>query len=164
MPAPNAFSYNASHYAYPTIVVPLAGITLVAILLNISLGGYIMARRLYRHFLSSQFIVHLCTTDLVGLCGLVPLFLMNLWSGENFWINNNLACRIQVLTLFACCFGTKNLNKLLKTKFLCFEENTHTLDASISIDFPDVLSVDGHPLHDSLYRRSPSANVHKNPL
>lgn len=99
LPSLNAFPYNATEYAYPSITIPLTLITLVSILLNIMLAGYILVRKLYRNFISSHFIVHLCFTSLIGLCFLMPLFLINLWSGENIWADNNLACRVQTFLM-----------------------------------------------------------------
>lgn len=96
VPSPNAYSFNSTEYAFPGMVFPLAGITAIAFVANCALVAYILWRRLYRNFVSSQFIVHLCLTNMGGLCVLVPLFLLNLWSGANIWANNNLMCRIQV--------------------------------------------------------------------
>lgn len=88
---------NPSDYSFRTLVFPLAAITIIGLLLNAALTAHIFWRRLYDNFISSHFIVHVCLTNIFGLGVLVPLFLINLWSGTNIWGNNNLMCRIQVI-------------------------------------------------------------------
>uniref|UniRef100_A0A183C2X3 G_PROTEIN_RECEP_F1_2 domain-containing protein n=1 Tax=Globodera pallida TaxID=36090 RepID=A0A183C2X3_GLOPA len=95
---------TTTEYAYPSLVFPMGTVTVLAFLANIVLAGYIVWRRLYRNFISSQFIVHLCLTNIVGLSVLVPLFFVNLWSGTNIWENNHLMCRMQ--TFLMCSVWT----------------------------------------------------------
>ncbi|KAI1712754.1 hypothetical protein DdX_09379 [Ditylenchus destructor] len=97
--APTAFPYNSTAYANPTIVLPLAGITMVAFVANAALAGYIFFHKLYHNFISSHFIAHLCLTNMFGLGILVPMFLTNLWLGTNFWANTNLVCRLQTFLM-----------------------------------------------------------------
>lgn len=92
----SAYAYNATHYAYPSIVLPLSIVTLIAFIANGSLVGYIFLHKLYHNFISSHFIAHLCLTNMIGLGILVPMFLINLWIGTNFWQDNDAVCRLQV--------------------------------------------------------------------
>lgn len=92
----SAYAYNSSDYAYPTIVLPLSIITIIAFIANGILAGYIFLHKLYDNFISSHFIAHLCITNMIGLGLLVPMFLINLWIGTNFWQDNDAVCRLQV--------------------------------------------------------------------
>lgn len=94
--APIAFPYNSSDYANPSLVLPFGCLAILAISTNVALFLYILSYRLYNKFVSSQFIMHLCITNVVALSFLLPMFLYTLWTGENLWENNNLMCRIQV--------------------------------------------------------------------
>jgi hypothetical protein len=94
--APAAFVYNSTVYEYAIVVLPLAAITAVGVVANLCLFVYILWHRLYHNFISSHFIAHLCVTNMLALSVLVPLFLLNVWTGRNFWENSNLMCRVQV--------------------------------------------------------------------
>jgi hypothetical protein len=89
-------NYSSLDFAYRPLVFPLATANTVGLLANAALMGYIFWRRLYHNFISSHFIIHLCMTNMLGLGLLVPLFLINVWSGANIWSTNNFMCRIQV--------------------------------------------------------------------
>lgn len=93
---PTAFPYNATSYANPSIVIPLASISVIAFIANAILASYIFIHKLYQNFISSHFISHLCLTNMIGLGVLMPMFMLNLWKGTNLWKNNNAMCRIQV--------------------------------------------------------------------
>lgn len=97
--APTAFPYNSTHYANPLLVLPFGFLALTGIASNISLFLYIFMYRLYTKFISSQFIMHLCGTNLFGLILLLPMFLYSLWTGRNLWENSDMMCRIQVSLL-----------------------------------------------------------------
>lgn len=92
----SAYNYNATEYAYPAIVLPLSIFTIIAFIANGVLAGYIFLHKLYHNFISSHFIAHLCLTNMIGLGILVPMFLINLWIGTNFWQDNDVVCRLQV--------------------------------------------------------------------
>lgn len=137
-----SYAYNVSDYAYPSIVLPLGIISLLALLANLGLAFYIWLHKLYHNFISSIFIAHLCLTNIIGLGLLMPMFMLNLWMGTNFWQDNDVVCRLQV-------------NKRCTTNFfnLPFFEG-----------IPNVFRMGRHPFHDSLHCRSPSANICANPL
>uniref|UniRef100_A0A915E4A2 G-protein coupled receptors family 1 profile domain-containing protein n=1 Tax=Ditylenchus dipsaci TaxID=166011 RepID=A0A915E4A2_9BILA len=97
--APTAFPYNSSSYANPTIVMPLAAVTLIAFIANASLALYIFWHKLYHNFISSHFIAHLCMTNMFGLGILMPMFLVNLWMGTNIWASTNAMCRLQTFLM-----------------------------------------------------------------
>lgn len=99
--APTAFPYNASSYAFPALVPWLGGVSVVAILANLVLLAFLLYRKLYQNFISSQFTIHLCITNTIGLIVLWPHFLHNLYTGENYWAGNNAMCRVQVSGLAA---------------------------------------------------------------
>lgn len=98
--APVSFPYNSSTYAVPALVPWLGGAAVFALVANILLLIYLLYKQLYKHFISSQFIIHLCITNIIGIIVLFPYFLHNLWTGENFWEDNNVMCRVQVNNLF----------------------------------------------------------------
>lgn len=95
-PAPTAFPYNATSYANPSVALSLATLTIAAFFANAALAGYIFVHRLYRNFISSHFIAHLCLTNMFALGVLVPIFIANLWIGTNFWADSSVICRLQV--------------------------------------------------------------------
>lgn len=71
-------------------------ISILALTANFALLVYIISHRLYRNFISSHFIAHLCITNAVALCILLPMFIYAVWTGRNLWAYSNLMCRIQV--------------------------------------------------------------------
>lgn len=95
-----AFPYNVTLYANPSIVLPLASISIMAFIANAMLASYIFIHKLYQNFISSHFISHLCITNMIGLGVLMPMFMINLWKGTNLWENSNVMCRIQVIIYF----------------------------------------------------------------
>ncbi|KAL3088817.1 hypothetical protein niasHT_023165 [Heterodera trifolii] len=104
-PWPSIASTNDNANANPSLLVfPMGALTVLALLANTALTVYIVWRRLYHNYVSSQFILHLCLTNIVGLSVLVPLFCVNLWSGNNLWENNHLMCRMQ--TFMMCSVWT----------------------------------------------------------
>ncbi|CAD5208942.1 unnamed protein product [Bursaphelenchus xylophilus] len=97
---PVAYPYNATDFAVPSLVPWLGGVALLAVISNAILLTFLLYRRLYQHFISSQFIIHLCLTNIIGITVLFPQYLHNLWTGENLWLNNNALCRVQAF--FIC--------------------------------------------------------------
>uniref|UniRef100_A0A915ACA4 G-protein coupled receptors family 1 profile domain-containing protein n=3 Tax=Ascarididae TaxID=6250 RepID=A0A915ACA4_PARUN len=69
----------------------------IALVANFVLFVYIISHRLYRNFISSHFIAHLCITNAVALCALLPMFVYNVWTGYNIWAYSNVMCRVQAL-------------------------------------------------------------------
>ncbi|KHN71389.1 hypothetical protein Tcan_02309 [Toxocara canis] len=85
-----------------TSPVPILGaifgcFSAMALVANFVLFVYIISHRLYRNFISSHFIAHLCITNAVALCALLPMFVYNVWTGHNIWAYSNVMCRVQAL-------------------------------------------------------------------
>jgi len=84
----------------------------VAFIANGTLACYIFVHRLYKNFISSHFIAHLSLTNMFGLGVLIPMFLVNLYHGNNVLADNNMVCRLVVreagafLSLLSCMFQT----------------------------------------------------------
>lgn len=98
---PTAYPYNQTQSAKAQFFGALfCGVAFVAVILNLALLVYIIWHKLYQNFVSSQFIAHLCITNILGLCVLIPIFAVNLWTGENIWETNALMCRMQVHVYF----------------------------------------------------------------
>lgn len=81
----------------PLLAITFACISLLALLANCTLLIYIIYNRLYRNFISSHFIAHLCITNAAALCLLLPMFIYNVWTGVNIWAHSNVMCRVQVI-------------------------------------------------------------------
>ncbi|VDK40898.1 unnamed protein product [Gongylonema pulchrum] len=61
----------------PLLATVFGIVALLALLANSALLIYIIYNRLYRNFISSHFIAHLCITNAVALCLLLPMFIYN---------------------------------------------------------------------------------------
>uniref|UniRef100_A0A2K6WLN8 G_PROTEIN_RECEP_F1_2 domain-containing protein n=1 Tax=Onchocerca volvulus TaxID=6282 RepID=A0A2K6WLN8_ONCVO len=81
----------------PLLAITFACISLLALLANCTLLIYIIYNRLYRNFISSHFIAHLCITNAATLCFLIPMLIYNVWTGVNIWAHSNVMCRVQAL-------------------------------------------------------------------
>ncbi|TKR92651.1 hypothetical protein L596_007265 [Steinernema carpocapsae] len=81
----------------PLLAVLFLVLSLIALVANVVLLVYIIFHKLYKNFISSHFIAHLCITNMVALFVLVPLLLYNTWTGTNIWNDNHLLCRAQAL-------------------------------------------------------------------
>lgn len=81
----------------PFLAITFACISLLALLANSTLLIYIIYNRLYRNFISSHFIAHLCITNAAALSLLLPMFIYNVWTGANIWSHSNVMCRVQVI-------------------------------------------------------------------
>ncbi|MFH4976101.1 hypothetical protein AB6A40_002810 [Gnathostoma spinigerum] len=91
------YPLNVTGEPYPAIGLVFATITAVGFTANLILFIYITSHRLYRNFISSHFIAHLCITNSVAECFLLPMFIYNVWTGNNIWATSNVMCRVQAL-------------------------------------------------------------------
>ncbi|VDD94997.1 unnamed protein product [Enterobius vermicularis] len=87
--------FNSTASPAPLIASIFATFNAVAAVINLVVFIYIVSHRLYRCFVSSHFIAHLCVTNAVALLILVPTFVVTVWTGHNPWIYSNLTCRLQ---------------------------------------------------------------------
>uniref|UniRef100_A0A7E4V3M3 G_PROTEIN_RECEP_F1_2 domain-containing protein n=1 Tax=Panagrellus redivivus TaxID=6233 RepID=A0A7E4V3M3_PANRE len=93
------FPYNADEYSTPAFAIVLTVLAALAIIANLSLFGYIIINKLYKNFVSSHFIAHLCLTNVGGLLVTTPMLAYSFWTGNNPWAENNGMCRIQAFLL-----------------------------------------------------------------
>lgn len=92
-------SGNATSSLPPETLLALifGSLNLVAALINTVVFIYIVTHRLYRNFVSSHFIAHLCVTNGFALFVLLPTYIYALWSGTNIWAEPKFLCRVQAL-------------------------------------------------------------------
>lgn len=91
------FPYTPDDYKVPSVAIGFGAISAAAFIANLLLFGYILWQKLYKNFISSQFIAHLCITNAVGLALFTPMIIYSFWTGESPWISNNGMCRLQVI-------------------------------------------------------------------
>uniref|UniRef100_A0AC34RAK0 G-protein coupled receptors family 1 profile domain-containing protein n=1 Tax=Panagrolaimus sp. JU765 TaxID=591449 RepID=A0AC34RAK0_9BILA len=90
------FPYNPEDYRAPGAAIGLGVIVMAAFIANLLLFGYIIWQKLYKNFISSHFIAHLCVTNALALAVLLPMIIYSLWTGDSPWILNDGMCRLQV--------------------------------------------------------------------
>lgn len=78
------------------LTLVFGAISLLGLCANLVVLGYILGKRLYKNYVSSHFIGHLCFTNIVAFVFLVPVFLYNLSYDDDIWEDMNLMCRLQV--------------------------------------------------------------------
>lgn len=78
------------------LTVVFGAISLIGLSANLIVLGYILGKRLYKNYVSSHFIGHLCFTNISAFVFLLPVFLYNLSHDDDIWEDMNLMCRLQV--------------------------------------------------------------------
>jgi len=89
------FPYNPEDYKAPGAAIGLGVVSASGIIANLLLFCYILWQKLYKNFISSHFIAHLCITDAVALAVLTPMLVYSFWYGDSPWILSNGMCRLQ---------------------------------------------------------------------
>jgi len=90
------FPYNPEEYKAPGAAIGLGVVSASGIIANLLLFCYILWQKLYKNFISSHFIAHLCITNAVALAVLTPMLVYSFWYGDSPWILSNGMCRLQV--------------------------------------------------------------------
>ncbi len=67
------------------LVVAFLVLTCIGLILNAVVLGYIIIKGMYKNFVSSHFIAHLCFANILALTYIVPIFLHNMYTSEDLF-------------------------------------------------------------------------------